>query len=223
MTLLPTPFNPSVRLPTGELDENRAIDCVAVLISRVRPGLEKGCGREWLKTALVEGLREGQLVPAIYAVRMAETADDEICDAALRIVFAEMVGGMFPPEQRGPGHLQVWAYGQHAVLRTRPKRSRGRRRHNNLVHDIHLCLLIKLICGVLGVQATRNPAARRAPSAISLVVAALARLKIEHLNEESVQQHIWFGPTGDCVRAIIPALIFERTCSHLRQEFLSGV
>ena len=203
-------------------DENRAINQVAVLISRVRPGLEKGCGREWLKTALVEGLREGQLVPAIYAVRMANEGC-EICDAALRIVFAEMVGGMFPPEQRGPGHLQVWAYGQHAVLRTRPKRSRGRRRHNNLVHDIHLCLLIKLICGVLGVQATRNPAARRAPSAISLVVAALILLKIEHLNEESVQQHIWFGPTGDCVRAIIPALIFERTCSHLRQEFLSGV
>ena len=81
MTLLPTPaFNTSVFLPTGELDENRAIDYVAALISRVRPGMEKEYGREWLETELQKGLREGLLTPAIYAVKAAN-AGDEICDA----------------------------------------------------------------------------------------------------------------------------------------------
>jgi len=81
MTLLPTPaFNTSVFLPTGELDENRAIDYVAALISRVRPGMEKEYGREWLETELQKGLREGLLTPAIYAVKAAN-AGDEIYDA----------------------------------------------------------------------------------------------------------------------------------------------
>jgi hypothetical protein len=116
MTLLPTlASNTSIFLPTGELDENRAIDCVAGWISTAAPhGMEKKYGnkygREWLQTELQDGLREGQLPVALYAVRLAE-ADDEICDAALRTVFAEMVGGAFP--ERKPGHL-------HAPVRIEP-------------------------------------------------------------------------------------------------------
>ena len=47
MTLLPTP---SVLLPTGELDENRAINRLADLISMVRHRMEKEYSREWLET-----------------------------------------------------------------------------------------------------------------------------------------------------------------------------
>jgi len=58
MTLLPTP---SVLLPTGELDENRAINRLADLISMVRHRMEKEYSREWLETELRKGLREGRL------------------------------------------------------------------------------------------------------------------------------------------------------------------
>jgi len=58
MTLLPTP---SVLLPTGELDENRAINRLADLISMVRHMMEKEYSREWLETELRKGLREGRL------------------------------------------------------------------------------------------------------------------------------------------------------------------
>ena len=206
MTLLPTP---SVLLPTGELDEDRAIDWVAVLISKVRPGMEKEFGREWLQTELQKGLREGELTPARHAVRLAQ-AGDEICDAALRNVFAEMLpaGGQLPGQ--GPGWMQVWAYGQDAVLRDRHKRPRGHRWHDDLVRNIQICLLIALVCRELDVQASRNRAARRTPSGISLVVAALARINIIHLNEESVQQNIWFGPPGELVRAIVPTYLRTR-------------
>ena len=51
MTLLPTlAFNTSVFLPTGELDENRAIDRVAGWISMVRHRMENEYSREWLET-----------------------------------------------------------------------------------------------------------------------------------------------------------------------------
>jgi len=57
------------------------------------------------------------------------------------------------------------------------------------------------------VRPTRNRAARRAnraPSGISLVVAALARNDI-HLNEASVQENLWSGLPGELVRSVIAA------------------
>src|SRR5262245_64614121 len=115
MTLLPTlAFNTSFLLPTGELDENRAIARIADWISIVRHRLEKEYSREWLQTELQKGLREGRLKLTMQAVEAAD-AGDEIADIALRTVAAEILGGM-PPE-RGSGHLQVLAYGQRALLR----------------------------------------------------------------------------------------------------------
>jgi hypothetical protein len=63
---------------------------------------------------LLNGLREGRLTLTNYAVEAAN-AGDEIADAALRIVFAEMVaaGGRLP--EQGPGHLQVCAYMRRAA------------------------------------------------------------------------------------------------------------
>jgi hypothetical protein len=207
MTLLPTPvFDTSVRLPTGELDENRAIDCIAALISKLRPRLEKEYSREWLETELWKGLREGRLTLTNSAIQAAD-AGDEIADAALRTVFAEMAGSKLPEQE--PGHLQVWAYGRRAVLRAPHKRPQGHRWHDDWVRNIQICNLIYFVCRELGVQPSRNRAelrANRTPSGVSLVVAALARNNI-HLNEASVQENIWFGLPGELVRTIAPTLL----------------
>src|SRR5262249_7659206 len=183
MTLLPTP---PVLLPTGELDENRAINRLADLIPMVRHWFEKEDSREFLETELLRGLREGRLPLTIYAVHAAD-AGDEIPDAMLRIVSAEMMaaGGKLP--EQGPGHLQVWAYGQRAILRPAHKRPQGHRWHDDWMRNIQICMLIDFACREFDVRPTRNRATRRAnrtPSGISLVVAALTRNGI-HLNEGS--------------------------------------
>jgi hypothetical protein len=100
----------------------------------------------------------------------------------------------------------VWAYGQRAVQRDRHKRPPGRRWHDDLVRNIQICLLIGLACREFRVHPTRNRAANRTPSGISIVVAALARNDI-HLNEVTVQENIWLGPPGELVRAINPTLL----------------
>jgi hypothetical protein len=228
----------SVRLPTGELDENRAIDCVARLIPMLRHKMAKEYSREWLQTELQKGLREGLLPLTTHAVYAAEAGQNEICDAALRIVFAEMVGGVLP--QRAPGHLQIWAYGQRAVLRDPHKRPQGRNWHDHFVGDIQTCNLISFVSREFGVQPTRSqdkrPNAKRAPSAISIVVAALARNGI-HLNEASVQRSLWHGLPGEVVRGIAPTLHpagnytheaaaqpqNNRQPGHLRRALLNGV
>jgi hypothetical protein len=206
MTLPATPvFDTSVRLPTGELDENRAIECIAALISKLRARLEKQHSREWLETELRKGLREGRLTLTNSAIRAAD-AGDEIADAALRTVFAEMAGSKLPEQE--PGHFQVWAYGRRAVLRAPHKRRQGHRWHDDWVRNIQICNLIYFVSRELDVQASRNRAegpASRAPSGVSLVVAALARNNI-HLNEASVQENIWFGLPGELVRDIAPTL-----------------
>ncbi len=193
MTLLPT-----------LLDENRAIDRAAGWISMVRHRLEKEYSWEFLETELRKGLREGRLTLTIHPVQAAD-AGDEIADAALRTVYAEMAGGILP--ERGPGHLQVCAYGQRAVLRAPHKRPRGHRWHDNWIRNIQICMLIDLACRKFGVHPTRNRDTRRAnraPSGISLVVAALARNNI-HLDEGSVQENLWKGLPGELVRGVIAA------------------
>jgi hypothetical protein len=189
-------------------DEKRAINRVSVWVSMLRHKMGKEYSREWLETELRNGLREGRLSLTIKAVEAADKGD-EIADAALRTVYAEMAGGTLP--ERGPGHLQLWAYGQRAVLRAPHKRPRGRRWYDDWVRNIGICILIDLACREFGVRASRNRAARRAnkgePSGISLVVAALARNKI-HLDEGSVQENLWFGLPGELVRGVVARLPF---------------
>ena len=95
-----------VRLPIGGLDENRAIDLVADWISTARPRMETEFSRTWLEAELRKGLREGRLNLTLRAVEAANLGD-EIADAALRIVSAEMMaaGGKLP--EQGPGYPQV--------------------------------------------------------------------------------------------------------------------
>ena len=221
----------SARLPTGEIDEKRAIDCVALLIPMVRHKLEKYYSREWLQTALQMGLREGQLPLAIYAVHDAD-AGDEICDAALRAVGAELQMALLQRRDLAPGHLQIIAYFQRAGQRAPHKHPGGRRWHDNWMRNIQLCQLVHFVCREFDVHPTRGPDTRlrrgragddpprcandRTPSGISIVVAALARngIHLTLINEESVQRNIWLGLPGELVRTIAPTLIFERAYSE---------
>ena len=176
--------------PLMPVDVPRAIDRIADWVSDKKHQLVKQFSLEWLETELRKGLREGRLTLTIMAIHAAEKHDDEIADAALRAVYAEMVGGTLP--QRGPGHLQLAAYGQRAVLQAPLKRGRGQRWHDNWFRNIQICFLIELACREFGVRATRNRETRRAdrhPSGISLIVAGLARNGL-HIDEASVQENL---------------------------------
>lgn len=200
---------PSVCLPTGELDENRALDVIGGWFSMMSLRLDKGFGRQWLQTTLEEGLREGEYELAIRAIKEAD-AGNEIADAALRTVCREMMGGALP--KRGPGHLQVWAYGQRALDQPPHKRPRGRNPFDNFVRNILVGCCIILACREFGAYPTRNRFERRAdrrngnrvPSGVSLVVKALAGPGI-HLDEASVQRNIWNGLPGELARRHIPS------------------
>ena len=103
--------------------------------------------------------------------------------------------------------MQLLAYGQRALERAPHKRPPGHRWHDDWMRNIQICCLINWVCRTFGVQPTRNRAAQRAkrePSGISIVVAALARNKI-YLNEASVQENIWFGLPGELVRNVLAA------------------
>jgi len=186
-------------LPILGLTEQRMIRDAADWVARVRHTMEKEYSREYLETKLRQGLREGALTLTIKAVAEAD-AGDEIADAALRHVYAEMAGGALA--ERGPGHLQVWAYGQRAVLRKPHQRRRGRQWHDYWVRNLEICFLVALACREFNILPTRNRESRRAnrtPSGISVVVAAMARHGIQ-LDESTVQENIWFGLTGELAR-----------------------
>ena len=209
MTLLPTlALNTSVRLSTGELDENRAIDVIGGWFS-MGHRLDKESGRKWLQTTLEEGLRKGEYELTICAIEEAK-AGNEIADAALRTVAREMLGDALP--ERKVGHVQVRAYGQRALDQPPHKRPQGRNRHDNLVRNIQICCYVILACRQFGVPATRNREERRAdrrygnraPSGINLVVKALDRHGNLRLDEASVQQNIWFGLPGALARRYAP-------------------
>src|SRR4051794_11837628 len=76
--------------PLEPADVPTAIDRLAHLVSIARHALEKKFSIEWLATRLRDGLRAGHLQLTIKAVEAAEKRDDEIADAALREVYAEL-------------------------------------------------------------------------------------------------------------------------------------
>jgi hypothetical protein len=198
MTLL-TPLPILTLLPILGLTEQQMISRAAAWVAVVRHKMEKNYSREWLKMKLREGLRDGALTLTIKAIKAAD-AGDEIADAALRQVYAEMVGGALV--ERGPGHLQIWAFGQRAVLRKPHQRGRGRQWYDDWNRNLGICFLAALACREFNLLPTHNRAARREnrkPSGISIIVAALARNGI-HLDESSVQENIWFGLPGELAR-----------------------
>jgi hypothetical protein len=114
-------------------------------------------------------------------------------------------GGAVP--ERGPGHLQVLAYGQRAVLREPHQRPRGHRWHDNWMRNILTCYLIAIVDRDFDIRPSRNRERSHgkrahALSGIGIVVRALARHGVE-LDETNVQENIWFGAAGEIVRADI--------------------
>jgi hypothetical protein len=183
-------------LPLRTLDEQRMIDVVATWVAKVRHRLEKEFSWEWLGTEVRKGLRAGRQPLTNHVVEAADKGD-EICDAALRDVAAELQMPLLQGRDLAPAHLQVIAYLQR-VARRAPHQRRGHRWHDNWMRDIQICVLIDAACRVFDVRPTRNREARRIPSGVSLVVKALERHKI-HREEASVQ-NVWFGLPGDIVR-----------------------
>jgi hypothetical protein len=193
--------------PLAPADGPRAVERIALWVSMGRHVMEKEFSVDWLASELRKGLRAGQLALTIKAIEAAEKHGDEIADAVLREVYAELVGGALA--ERGPGHLQLVAYGQRAVLRAPHQRGRGHRWHDHWLRNVTICVLIEMACREFGVRPSRNRGARRAnrePSGCSLVVAALARNQI-HLDEGTVQQNLWFGLPGELARGIAPAYL----------------
>jgi len=196
------PFNAPVRLPTGGFDAGRAIERARDLWERTELPMEH---RQWLQAELQEGLREGHLDLAVYAVRMAH-AGDPLCDAALRTIGAELQTLLVQRRKLLPGHLQIIAYLQDVALRTH-KRSRGRPWHGNLVRDIRICLLVDAVCREFGVYPTRNRTERRAdragagraPSGCGIVAAAIGGRY--NIAEEGMQENIWGNPMMKRLRA----------------------
>jgi hypothetical protein len=197
---LPTP----TLLPILGLTKSQMVDDVAAWVERVRHTLMKEHGREQLETMLRQGLRDGALVLTIKAVEAAD-AGDEIADAALRHVGAELQMPLLQRRDLAPGHVQIIAYLQRAARRAPHKRPRGHRWYDDWIRNLHICFLVAIACREFSLSPTRNREARRAnrnPSGISVIVAAMVRNGI-HIEEKTIQSHIWHGLAGELVRRAI--------------------
>jgi hypothetical protein len=200
MTALTVPLS----YPLAAADGPRAVERTAVAVSMLRATLSRHYSREWLETTLRRYLREGGLSITIKAAEAAD-AGDEIADAALREVGAELQMALLQGRTLAPGHVQVIAYLQRAARRAAPKRKPGRYAwYDDWFRNLSLCFLVLLTCAEYGVLPTRNRQSRRSgqrPSGISIVTAALARNQI-HLDEGTIQQKIWFGLPGELARQL---------------------
>jgi hypothetical protein len=191
----------SVLSPMVVFDERRAINRLIIKVASIRYRLDEQYSREWLETTLQQCLREGELKIASMAVEAADKGD-EIADAALRKIGAELQVLLVQGRDLAPGHLQVIAYFQRVALRAPHKRKRGRAWYDDWYRNHAICVLIIAACLEFGVQPTRNRESRRAdrqPSGISQVTAALARNRI-NLDESTIQRKIWFGLPGALMR-----------------------
>jgi hypothetical protein len=203
---------PPLRFPLSIEDERRAINRLAVDVALVRHKLNKDFGLPRLEELLLAGLREGHLALCVKAREAADKHEDPIADRALRKVAAELQTALMQKRDLAPGHLQVIAYYQGVSDRAPHKRRAGSHGEHDLwVRNIGICSLIRMACAVYGVNPTREldgprRSRRRPPSGISLVVAALAKNKL-HLEEKTIQRHIWLGVWGELVRRI-PDVVF---------------
>lgn len=180
-------------------DEKLALEIATAWVAAVRDRFAASFSLEWLEKAIRNELRNGSsLTFVVKAVEAAEQGD-EIADAALREVGAELM------EQRS-GHIgegQILAYLQRAALRAPHGRRPGRAWYDDYQRNVGFCVLIKLACRVFGLHATRSLESRRPgrpQSGVSLIHEALVRNGV-HIEEKTIQKHIWFGYIGILVRA----------------------
>ena len=181
------------------VDEKLAIEIATRWVAAVRNRFDASFSREWLEKAIRNELRNGSsLTFVVKAVEAAEQGD-EIADAALREVGAELM------ERRSGrvGEGQILAYLQRAALRAPYGRRPGRAWYDDHQRNFGTCVLIKLACRVFGFHATRSLESRcpnRPHSGVSLIHEALVLNGI-HIEEKTIQKHIWFGYVGILVRA----------------------
>ena len=169
-------------------DEAAMVAEVTNWIGVVEDKMRAGASRGWLEPMLCDFLRRG----LIETLRVIEAADagDEIADAALRRVYAEMsdVGDV-------PATLK--AYGIKAVLRGPVTRSAGRSTwYDNWRRDIGIAVLVYLAKERFGLSPTRNREQRRKqqPSGSSVVALALGK---RHINvADKTVENIWGGLRG---------------------------
>jgi hypothetical protein len=161
---------------------------------------------------LRHGLRAGLLPLAIKAVEAATKENDDLADAALRDVGAELLTDLMQKRDLEQGHLQVIAYYQSIQHRPLLKRKPGRYgRYDHWRRDFAICITVRLACMEFNVPPTRSRESRRAnraPSGCSLVTSALGLTKM-HLDEKTVQEKIWRGWIGEIVRHLSPERVLE--------------
>jgi hypothetical protein len=200
------------RLLTGEAYEKCVIELVAtILIPAMRHWFEREFDRDFLETSLQQGLREGDLSLTRDAITEA-LAGDAICDAALRHVYVEfsrkkLLGHPGSP----PAYMLIQEYGEHAILHDRHKRPPGHLWHDDFVQNVQTANLIYFVHREFDMKAERGQGryhkGKRAPSTVSIVVAALADHGIGiQRTEASVQRNVWRGVPGKLIRRIAPAL-----------------
>jgi hypothetical protein len=164
------------------LTEAEATKVVYEMLELVQQKLTES-PRAWLETTLRDYLQRG----LIETLRVVEAANDgdEIADAALRRVFAEMLDrGEEPP-------ATLKAYGIRGAVRGPVTRKRGNAWYDNWRRDIGIAVLVFLTMQHFGLRPTRNreQRRRRQPSASSVVHAALGRGQI-NVAEKTVE-NIW--------------------------------
>jgi hypothetical protein len=177
MTLLP-----------ATIDEAETIEEVTHWVDVVRDRMSTDASHAWLQATLQDFLRRG----LIETLRVIEAADagDQIADAALRRVAAEMAdAGLELP-------VTLKAYSIKALVRGPVTRSRGRSSFNNWRRDIGIACLVHLVMKRFGLAATRNREQKRRhqPSACSVVAAALGRTRINIT--EKTTEGIYRGLAG---------------------------
>ena len=189
------------RPPAVIADDALAAEITTRWVAAVRNRFDAAFSREWLETTLRQRLRDGDsLTFVIKVIEFAERDGDEIADAALREVGAELMERRFG--RLGEG--QILAYLQRAVLRPPLGRGRGRAWYDDYQRNIGICVLIKLACRVFGVHATRSQESRRPnrpQSGVSLITEGLSNNKV-FIEEQSVQKHLWFGVPGVLAKSI---------------------
>jgi hypothetical protein len=181
-------------------DERLAIEITTRWVAAIRSRFHANFGLEWLEKAIRNELRNGDSLAFVVKAVEAAGQRDEIADAALREVGAELM------ERRSGRHGegQILAYLQRAALLAPYGRKPGRTWYDEYYRNIGICILIKLASRVFGLHATRSLESRRPnrpQSGVSLIHGALVRNGV-HIEERTIQKHIWFGLPGYLVKSL---------------------
>jgi hypothetical protein len=177
------------------LVEAEAIAAVSQWVEVIQAKMTAEASREWLGSTLRDFLRRG-LIETLKVIEAAD-AGDEIADAALRRVCAEMLdrGEMLPAALR--------TYCEKALLRG-PINTRTAGRNmwfDNWRRDIGIAVLVYLTKERFGLRPTRNRTSKRKPSACSVVSAALGQVRIN--TAEKRVENIWAGLAGQVTTFVI--------------------